>query len=484
MPLLPGGAVPGLTDLVAKNSGAQPDRVAALSEPSSASTDLLAQLTDLHNQQVALAKSKEEVPTMRDDLLSPEGIMSMLGMIGGAASGSRDLAAGGAGLMKGFMGQGRGEAAQQMSSIQESEAALTQAMDAKRRQLTTMLQTRPEMFIDPETGKSIVDPRLLGMAATGYMIPINPAVNYTLQQKSLKKNTMIELGLREATTGDTPERRQAGVQILENAIGVKFPQDVLDAFASQDDWAIWEALLRMPGLLTANTLAAMNHWMENPDLSIRTSPILVGMLEPDITVSAGGTKYTVEDHYLQLLATWSQAYSINPGAYEGMSDTEQIDAIFGASPGDQALLKSKLDKDDPFGVGISTKDFQATIQSLGEWMFKFWELSEGKSKFFTDRGITSTEDLWNHATRIAVEMLPILEQVIKDNGSINRGRAMALMTDFYAGPDPTLGGYAIAASQARNKLDALVAEFTEDSVFNVEGFNRAVLEFINTASEE
>jgi len=65
-----------------------------------------------------------------------------------------------------------------------------------------MLTTRPELFIDAQTGESVVDPRLLGFAATGFIIPIDPAVNYHLKQKTARAEALTKNGMELILKGD------------------------------------------------------------------------------------------------------------------------------------------------------------------------------------------------------------------------------------------------------------------------------------------
>jgi len=271
----------GLTDMVQQVSGGFGDRVAQAGDPQAASMDLVSQLIEMQSQQAQLQQNQDQMlamPMMSPSTEVPQSvpgqsplIPTLLALLGGgiaAATGSgQGLEAAATGLetylaakkakeddwMQGQMNAVEQETAraesynkhlrhQQDTAIELNTQAMN-ALDKKRQRLLSLMQTNLDAFVDPDTGKPVVDPRLLMWGATGYRIPINPLAKRELDQRTSRQEKMIEMGIDWINDADTPMQRVAGLSLIGRAMDVEWSDEMYKLAETGNEREVWLQLL-------------------------------------------------------------------------------------------------------------------------------------------------------------------------------------------------------------------------------------------------
>ena len=198
------------------------DMLAQLLENSSALYDELGKARVLDQQYNNMAAQK--TPSTLDRLLSPEGIARLLGTAGAAAIGGAPAAAGfGLGSLQSLDAAAEADRAQKrlaMEELNKQRDKVQEQLDKSRNRFTTLLQSQPELFIDPETGKQTVSPKMLGVYATGEPIPLSPTAKRALKaadDQDERRYTLLNERLAVAPDVDSRKAILRGMfQILKS----------------------------------------------------------------------------------------------------------------------------------------------------------------------------------------------------------------------------------------------------------------------------
>lgn len=463
-----------LNDLVGKMSGSMPDRLANMGKPTDNSTELVNQLLQLQQKQESLNAAAANAPTMRDKLLSAPGLIAMLGSAAAGAAGAPDVANG---LAQGFLSGAQADVAGQQSSIENARKATMDMIDSQRQRLSTMLTSRPDMFIDPQTGQPLVDPRVLGYASTGYLLPINPASNYILTKRDERTKALVEMGTKLMMDGDTADKRNRGATIVSNALNLGLSKDFFDAISGMDETDAWQELIGNPKIDTVSALEAWRYATQN-GLPLAT-PEVLEMLSPDLTRGQG--KFTIDDKVLTLVGKFNQRMAaMDPMLADQMSLDQKIDAVFGTDEtGDAALMKRYFMGNDAFGTGISGGQMLNMMQRIGEIQVMMFGMNPN-AKFFTDRGITSIDQVWSNVGSSMASAVSYVQEAQGVQAGVQTGMAYRRISEaLYA--DNSNMSYAELMSTTGDVVTAMLRDATDETTKRVDvvKFNQLVDEYIN-----
>ena len=397
--------MPTLNDLVAQSSGGQPDRLAALAGDQQASMDLVQQLVQATQAQGKLAEAQENVPGVGQRLLDPAGIASMLAALGGAATGTQEGASAGLGVLSGFMGQASQQEQATKAQLAEAQATSQAMLDSNRQRLTTMLQSRPDFFIDTGTGKSLIDPRTLGFAATGFLIPIDPAAAHRLaQQTQLQKNTLA-FGVELAMNGGNPDARLEGGRIVNNALGLNLSDETLQGMSAVNEESQWNTLYAHTD--GGSVVGARLYALQN-NLPLMHADVL-GMIKGKGT---GGGKYTFDDVAMDLMTQFTAAMGAASTEVHDLPLAEQIAYAFDGEPVKIANMKKYYLGSNAFGTGISGPMMLQQHRSMYEKLTALFMVTKGQGPWF--EGIENPEDLSGLVSTYSAASVDDLKSSIAD----------------------------------------------------------------------
>lgn len=240
---------PSLNDLVAQVSGGQNDRVAQIGAGQQpAAMDLISQLVSLNQEQQKLHETDPR--TMQDEMSSTPGIAALLASLGAGVAGALTGGEQGEQLLKaggGFLGGYKQQRGQEVAASNEQLAAETANIDdlinQQRQRLTVLLQAQPEMFVDPNTMEPVVDPRLIGYAATGTLMPINPVANFKLKNRLNTAEQMIALGQEWVMNAESPEQRRRGLTLIGEGLEVNFDDEVYNAVEAGNEQGVLRTVI-------------------------------------------------------------------------------------------------------------------------------------------------------------------------------------------------------------------------------------------------
>ncbi len=210
------------------------DTLAQLLENSSALYDELGRARVLEQQYDKL--SAQETPSTLDRLLSPEGIIRLLGTAGAGAIGGAPAAAGfGLGSVGALNSAAEADRAQKrkaMEELNDRHEKVLDRLDKSRNRYTTLLQSQPELFLDPETGQPTVSPKLLGIMATGDPVPLSPAAKSAIKSAGENDERRYNLLNERLTTAPDVESRKTILKSMFNILKSDVPEGELNALAS------------------------------------------------------------------------------------------------------------------------------------------------------------------------------------------------------------------------------------------------------------
>ena len=472
-------------EALAQNSGKRPDRLAAAimggtdmesnSAPVQNATigiDLVQQITDLENKSSTLQKQQEEVAgsSSLSRMGSLPGILTMLAAGGAAAFGGKGGAQVGAGLLSGALqGAHEGKLIDEQRLAQRRQETMG-IIDDQRTRLVTMLQSRPEMFLDATTGKSLVDPRVLGYAATGLLISIDPGVNYALTQRSDKAKVQIQLGMGLALSGDTPEKRSQGLNILSNVMGAPIDDALRGAIETGDETTIWTNLAQSPAFNSRMTLAAMSYALTN-NKTLR-DPEVVDMLR-GAAVGRTVDKLTMSDIHVSVTQEYFDAIADLPNANE-LSVDDRIDYAFGSNASKGDVMRDILGIESA-NSGLSPEQVMASMTStygqLAALMVQFPDMTE---KAF---GIKTPDELAERAYSIYQAGVPLAVRgsqatAAQDQGNKLRSMEESIMS-VYTDLDPW-----VATVQAAQAMKAIRDNATKNGLVDNAAFDAGVAAFV------
>lgn len=377
-----------LNELTSGTSGGYPDRVAALSKPSDDTLALVQQLVGLQMKQNSLQQAANNVPNTGDHLKSLPGVLALLSAAGVTAAGGAQGADVGAGMVKGFVQGAEGAQASEQQKIAAEQKQTQDLLQQQRQHLVTLLQSRPEMFIDPETGESLVDPRMLGFTATGFMMPINPGVNYRLTKQTESQKRLVDIGISLMKDGDTPAKRRQGALIVDKALDLRLGGDFYESIMGQDDAGAWNTIFSNDNLDQNYSLEARVYALtHNKTLD---DPEVVGMLRK---AAKDEGPLTMDKYTVGLIARHNERMANADPSLLNLPIEDQIKYTMGDTPGDAAALTKFYLGQDAFGSGVPGSVIINNAARNSELMRMIYSLNPN-DPMFVKNGITSEAQIW------------------------------------------------------------------------------------------
>lgn len=390
-------ANPTMDDKVSQVSGGQADRVAAAGASNTpASTDLINQLVQLQGQQEQLQQAPQA--SMQKELTSLPGILALLGGGTAMALGGQGTQEGGAAFLNAFMGQRQGAVQAHNQGLAAQKAALNESINQQRTRLTTLLQTQPDMFIDPVTGAPAVDPRLLGYAATGMMLPIDPTTNHALKNRLKTREEQFELGKKMFTDGDTADVRIRGLDMIGAAHGIKWNDQFYQVAATGNEQAMYEHMMQEGYFTPTSVLQAMLYAQQNGLSLVEVADTFVA--DKTRGLSSGG-RPTMASAQLEALDLYAQRLAMNPEYNDPALSQEDRWALAFPAAGDQKYVEL-LRKGFTEG-GISSETMMRQLNSNMAIIGTLESMGGGvPESFLKPHGLTKDTPDWQ--SKLAVKL--------------------------------------------------------------------------------
>ncbi len=454
-----------LTNKVSATSGALPDRIAAQAAPDANSVDLIQQLTQLTQQQQQL--QQQEPASAMGEMGSLKNIIPLiLGLGGSALVGGRQGALMGANFASSFMGQKQLQAAEKNQQRVGQMKMLNDSIDSQRGRLIQLLQAQPDMFVDPETMQPTVDPRLLGYASTGLMIPIDPSSNYKLKRRLKGQEEQFAVGRDMFENGGTPELRVEGLRVMGSSLGVEWSQNVMDAAVQGNEAGIWESLLTDDNFTPQSVTGAMAHARRN-NMSILD---VATMLVP-VDKAVGGD-ITIPEATLAALDEYADILRQNPEFNDPMLTLqEKIELAFPDEADKVLLLMEK------FGEGgVSPTTMANQVESSVAMFTMLDQMAPGAlDPMLRKVGLSKDDPAWvsKLATRSVEFVMPTLVQMDRENAT----RRVSSMSETFAGDLAKLSVPGLTPEQLRSVAFRQVMELrkkytSETGVLDFEGMSQ------------
>ena len=468
-----------MNDKVSQVSGGQADRVAAIGQAQQpASMDLINQLVQLQQQQEQLNQAPQA--SMQNELTSLPGILAMLGSGAAAAFGGEQGREAGAGLMQGFMGARQGEVAAHNENLASQKATLSTAMDKQRARLIQLLQTQPDMFIDPTTGQPAVDPRLLGYAATGFMIPIDPTTNHALKSRVKTKERQFEIGKELFLKGDTADLRASGLEMIGTAHGIQWSDEMYRIAASGNEQDAYLQVMREGYFTPTSVFAAMLHAQQTGKSIVEVADQFV----QDDTRGADGSTMTLPQATLVALADYGERLAANPQLNDpSLSFAEKVELAF-PDAGDAPQRTLLIDKFAE--TGISPELLARQMESSLSIIMTLEGMGKLPDSMVEAHGIKKSDENW--AVKLAVQftehMGPALKSLEKQNAARNIVTSrQKLVSALMAVPEFNEHGTDVINAYALNVVLGLTKDLTSASgVLDYKAFDESLTAFTRSPS--
>lgn len=413
-----------MNDRVSAVSGGYQDRVAQIGTgvQQSASLDLVNQLNQLNQQQRQLQEAPRA--NMQDEMTSGPGIAALLtALLGGgiaASQGSNEGVMAANSALQSYMGSRQGVVQNYNAGLDAQQEQINKMIDANRQRLTTLLQSQPDMFLDPETGKPAVDPRLLGYAATGYLIPINPSSNHALTNRLKTQEELIAFGKDLYLKGETAAQRANGLSMIGQGLGVQWSDQMYQTAASGNEREVYMQLLS-DGYFTPDSVFAVMLKSQQESKSIVE---LADMFVVDTTQDKQGT-LTIPQAQLKALAELSRRMEANPMLFDPQMSFE--DRVMEAFPeaGEEDYRTLLLDRWNESSISkeLIARQMEsslATIMTLDQMS------KDGLDQRFLDPYNISKEDAdWR--TQLAVQQV---QHVLPALATIGRQETLRSVSYF------------------------------------------------------
>lgn len=479
---------PTLTDQVAGVSGPYQDRVAqiGLNNQSQANLDLINQLTQMNQQYAQLEKNQQDLAAQPDanlgeDLRSTEGIVALLGaLLGGGIAASQGsgqgVEAAGSALQSyiGTRGSMVDQYNQSLATKREQAAQMTEQsqemLNQQRQRLITLLQSQPDMFLDPETGQPAVDPRLLGYASTGYMLPVNPWTNHALKNRTRMQEEMIAFGKKLFLEGDTAETRAQGLRVLGQSMGVQWSDAMYRVAASGNERDAYLQLIEDNYFTPDSIFGAMLKGQQEGKSIVEVFDMFV----PELGADETGRK-TIPQAQLDALAELARRMEANPHLFNPeLTFDDRVREAF-ADPGEENYRVLLIDR---WGESEVSKELvlRQMESSLATIMTLERLLEKGvPEEFLTPYGISKNDPDW--ATQLAVQftqhMMPGLKslegQTVQRRVSTVRyglERAVAGFPGFNQAPEDVVRAWALmTVLQTKKKHTDTVSQVLDYDAF-------------------
>lgn len=487
-----------LNDMVAQTSGALPDRVAAMSPVSQMNADLVDQLMKMQKGQNDLELQRQKIlnagPVVapgtgtKQALTGLPGILALLGAGGAAAFGGAQGGEAATGILAGLGQAGQDINAnqanaanqqnlmrkEQLSSIEDQQKQTQDILAANQTRLASMIQANPTLFVDPTTGESVIDPRLIGYTATGFLIPIDPGANYALKKNAELKDNQYKTGLDLLLKGETEERRQVGAQIINNTLGLNLPVDQVAKMPELTDEELSKSLLSNPNLDPLSVYRAINYARTNNLPMSDTSVATMVQAKTDKVASLQGK-------VAGLLATFTARLGQgSPDLMNAPLET-QLGFAFPDDAGAQVLLKKELMGTSAFQTGLSSKELVSMIASQAAPMLHIWDYSPDAVKAM-DPTIQSVDDIYNFAVKNIGTALDNFGEADVHASATQVGLDIATLANVYqsAGADPREAN--ILAG--KDVMDLKKKHTTGTNRLNMEEYKSDFLSLLKSAREQ
>lgn len=182
-----------------------------------------------------IAQRQQGQPNLLQQLLSPGGIAGAVGTgIAGAVGGGEAALAFGGGALGGLLEQREAQRTANEGAIEQLMEQRDDALgrvEKSQQRISNLLTTQPDLFLNPETGETNIDPNLLGLLATGEPIRLNPSARRQLARRDATwkaRDAMLRDALEEEDT-------LAGARVLTRAwfqnMDYEAPDEVVEAMA-------------------------------------------------------------------------------------------------------------------------------------------------------------------------------------------------------------------------------------------------------------
>lgn len=463
-----------MNDKVAQVSGGAMDRVAAIGQAQTpASVDLINQLVQLQGQQQQL--QQQQAPNMQQEMLSLPGLLAMLGGGAAAAFGDEETAQGATGFLEGFMGARQGVVQQAQQSQAAQQAQLTQAIDQQRARLIQLLQAQPDMFIEPATGQPAVDPRLLGYAATGYMIPIDPTANAAMKGRLRSQEERFKLGKEMFLKGDTADMRAQGLEMIGAAHGISWSDEMYRVAATGNEQDAYMQVMNEGYFTPTSVFQAMLHAQQNGMSIVEVADMFVKDVDRD---EAGGV-LTLPQATLVALTEYGERLAANPQLNDpSLSFTEKVELAF-PEAGDAKQRTLLIDR---FGEsGISPELLARQMESSLSIIMTLENMGKLPDSMVEAHGISKTDPEW--ATKLAVKFTEHMGPALK---SLNTQEAARNVVTARQGLSASLMANPTLSKYGRDQVDAftlhvalgLRAEYTDaNGVLDYQKFDEDMQKF-------
>ena len=438
--------------MVAQVSGGADTRAAAAAAPDPQSTDMVDQLTQ---QLASMGESRKKLVDQRDqasgglgNLKSPEGILSLLTLLAGAATGNTNLAAAGVGGATGSMSPDQG-------SIAAADAGI-KAIDKQRgdmgQRVTTLLSSQPGMFVNPDDLSSSVDPRLLGVMVSGMPIPIDPGANFVIKRDGEEKKRQYDAGL-QMLRSDDPYQRSMGAVMVNNTLDLGWSEEQMQTLGNVDESQL------LVNLMTASNLDPLSvgrAWIYH----MRSGKPIT---DPDVVTLMEGKKageINIEQRHQDLLTKFGTAIQ-NAGSEMLRQPIEtQLAYAFSDQPGELTEMKRWLMGTRAFAPGLDPQDLANGILSSGFNMLQLYAIAP---QLFSGMDINSEGDVWKYTARNAGTMIQNLQEKSSHEIASELGFDMTDLSILY-------GKNGVDTEEARpmamTKILELRDQATENGVFD------------------
>lgn len=408
---------PTLTDRVAAVSGGQDDRVAQLGlNQQPASMDLISQLVQLNQQQQEL--NQQQPATLGDDLTGLPGIIAALGAGGAALAGGQDQGGqAAAAFLQSFLGQRKQGIQAQNQALAGQKEMLNDAINQQRTRLTQLLQSQPDMFIDADTGLPAVDPRLLGYAATGLMIPIDPSANHAMKNRLKQTEALFDMGKTMFMEGDTAQMRAEGLRLIGQAHGVQFSEDMYRVAFTGNERDAYMQIIQDGYFTPTSVFNAMLHAQQN-GLSL---PQVADMFVKDTTTDAEGNVITMPQATLLALTEYGERLAADPALNDpSLSFREKVELAFPRDAKSQTLLLDRYDES-----GVSPELLARQMESSLSTIMTLDQFNMLDDDFLAPFNLSKTDPQWQ--TKLAVRFTEHLGPALQ---SLDRQQAAKSVANY------------------------------------------------------
>jgi hypothetical protein len=294
-------------------------------------------------EQVLAQQNEQPTPTALDKLLSPQGLIALLGTLGAGAAGGAPAAAGfGLGALSNAGVAAEADRAQKRKAIDELEKSLEQSqdrLDKSRNRIATLFNTNPEAFVDPTTGEQKIAPDVLGFYTTGTPVELFATTRRALNRNddaTLRRHNLLTDNLKSVT--DPNDRRVVLDAIFQN-MGFKAPAELTTTLANATPESITpevaNTILKYGGSSGLDALIAAGEQHKSP-----FDPAILRMVrwqDPDVTAN----KVTPSDRFVQL-ASEINAWSSDPANLDRMREIRSENESKGESAISIAIAREVL----------------------------------------------------------------------------------------------------------------------------------------------